>query len=435
MFDRILNLWLSLRESLWFVPFLMSMAGFLLAYLALTLETGLEPDSLREIWWLYSGGPSDARALLSTLLSSMFTLTTLIVSITMVVLSLAATQLGPRLIRSFMGDRTTQVVLGVFAMTIAYLVLVLRSVTESMEFIAVPHGAVTLGTVLALASVFVLLFFVHHLARSLMTNHVVARVSGELRASIERLLPSEAEPESAVPNPEVAGEGSPVVLNREGYLQAVAWAEIVDAARKADAIVGLAIRPGHFIVRNTPVGAIYPAARANDELLNAIKGAVIVGTERTSTQDLEYSIRHLVEIALRALSPGINDPFTAELVLDHLGAALAEALRRPKESPLHRDESGAIRVVGVTSNDRGLIEASFNQIRQAGAGHPAMLIHMLDTLGSLAPHVRAADQRRALLDQIEAIGAAARRSISESFDLGAIEERRRKAFDALAEPS
>ena len=434
MVDRLLNAWLTLRTSLWFLPFLMSLGGFLLAYLALTLETGLKAARLREIWWLYSGSPADARELLSTLLSSMITMTTLIVSITMVVLSLAASQLGPRLIRNFMDDRTTQLVLGVFAMTIGYLVLVLRSVTEELDVSTVPHGAVTLGTILALASIFVLLFFVHHLARSLVTNHVVARVAAELRLSIDRRLPQEGEApveNSALRGP--PGEGAAVELEKEGYVQAIALDEIVEAARKADACVVLSFRPGHFIVRRTRLAAVHPAERA-EGVAGVIQRAVVVGAERTPTQDLEYSVRHLVEIALRALSPGINDPFTAQLVLDHLGAALAETMRRAKEPSIHRDADGAARVIAPVSDDRGLIEAAFNQIRQAGAGHPAILIHLLDTLGGLAPHVRTEEQRRALLEQTEAVAAASRRSVPEALDQAAIEQRRRAAAEALAAP-
>jgi len=430
MVEKLRNIWFALRGSLWFVPFLMSLGGFALAYVSLTAETGMAMQAIRGSWWMFSGDAAGASDLMSTLLSSMITMTTLAVSITMIVLSLAASQLGPRLIRSFMSDKTTQIVLGVFAMTIAYLLLVRRTIVEGLDPAATPHLAVTLGSALTLGSIFILFYFVHHLAVSLVSNNVVHRVACDLRASLDRLLPRKAV--AGIAATAAATDAARVGLDKEGYVQAVAFARLVDAARRADAVLHLEFRPGHFLVRSRPSLAVSPPSALTGRLKSEIEGAIVVGAERTATQDIEYSIRHLVEIGLRALSPGVNDPFTAQTVLDHLGAALAEIFARSEQSGTHRDSDGAVRVVAPVSDVKGMIEASFNQLRQAGADHPAILIHLFDVLGGLAPHAASADQRTALASQAEAALRAARGSAADPFDLDEIERRYGLATDAFA---
>ena len=169
-YDRLLNLWFRLRTSLWFIPILMTLGAGAIAVLALRIDSDLLPEGER-VWWLYSGNPESASDLLSTLLSSIITMATLAISITMVVLTLAASQLGPRLIRSFIGNRRTQASLGFFIMTIVYLLLVYRRVDDSMAADNVPHVAITMGSVLSLVCVFLLLFYVHHLASSIVSEH------------------------------------------------------------------------------------------------------------------------------------------------------------------------------------------------------------------------------------------------------------------------
>ena len=170
MLSRLYNLWATLRTGLWFVPTLMAVGAVGLAIVALNLDAGLPEEKARQLWWLHSGGPEDARNLLSTVFSSMITMATLVISITMVVLTLAASQLGPRLVRNFMGDLRTQLVFGIFLMTIIYCLLVLRTLNSELDISAVPHIAVTLGTALALINLFALLFFIHNLARSIVSD-------------------------------------------------------------------------------------------------------------------------------------------------------------------------------------------------------------------------------------------------------------------------
>ncbi|HET6468711.1 MAG TPA: DUF2254 domain-containing protein [Geminicoccaceae bacterium] len=430
--DRLLNLWERLKNSLWFVPVVMTVTAGLFAFVALRLDAGLA--GRERVWWLHSGKAESASDLLSTLLSSIITMTTLAISITMVVLTLAASQLGPRLIRSFIGNRRTQVALGIFVMTIVYLLLVYRRVDDHLDREDVPHVAITIGSALALACVFVLLLYVHHLARSIVADTVIARVGGELDGTLGRLLP---EPAPGGPEDEraAAGEpppvGEPLHLPGGGYVQAILYEKLTRCAAEAGVVVQLDFRAGHHLLPGGRHGRVRPPERLTPELVAAIAGCVVVGSERTPTQDLEFSIRQLEEVALRALSPSVNDPFTAIAVIDRLAMSLALAMGRDMAPLFHRDAAGTIRVIGRPATFTGLVDEAFDQIRQAAAGNAAVLIRLLEVVAELACHLRTAEQREALGRHAAMIASAGRRGIEEEHDLAALDRRHTAAVRAL----
>ncbi|MBS9405542.1 DUF2254 domain-containing protein [Halomonas sp. TRM85114] len=438
MLSRLYNLWTTLRTGFWFVPTLMAVGAFGLAIIALNLDAGLSEEKARQ-FWLHSGGPEDARNLLSTVFSSMVTMATLVISITMVVLTLAASQLGPRLVRNFMGDLRTQLVFGIFLMTIIYCLLVLRTLNSELDISAVPHIAVTLGTALALINLFALLFFIHILARSIISDTAIRRVDRDLRNAISRLLPTVVDGQPLVERPtaddalpaDFEERAAPLWLSGEGYVQAIEYERLVEIACRHKAIVRLDLRAGHFVIRGSHKADIYPASLLGPDLATEIEGAILVGEERTPVQDLEFSMRHLVEIAVRALSPGINDPFTANAVIDRLGAALSELMRRNLQTEVFCDAASVVRVVGRASSFRGFVDVAFHQIRQAGASHPAVIIQMLSIIVRLAINVRLSSQRDALFDQAAIIAEAGRRGASEASDIADIEHKYQAAQMAL----
>jgi uncharacterized membrane protein len=424
-YDRLMNLWFRLKTSLWFVPVLMTLGGGAMAVAALRIDTDLLPEDKR-VWWLYSGKAETAAELLSTLLSSIITMATLAVSITMVVLTLAASQLGPRLIRSFIGNRRTQASLGFFIMTIVYLLLVYRRVDDYLDADNVPHIAITLGSALALVCVFLLLFYVHHLASSIVSDTVVNRVGEELDMQIYRLLPETGSvaPGDARPETDARdGAGRELSLSTSGYVQAVDYGLLVRLACDCDVVLTLRFRAGWHLLAGGPHVLVFPGERSNDKLAERITDTVLLGSDRTPTQDLEFSIRQLVEVALRALSPGINDPYTAVAVIDRLATSMALVMQRDMEPGLHRDNGGTVRVVARPSTFTGLIDRSFNEIRQSSSGMPAVLIHLLDALADLSRHVRTPEQSDAIGRHAAMIAAAGHRSVDEEHDLMAISER------------
>lgn len=387
--DRIRNAIVLLQGQLWLIPLLMSVSALVLAWRLLTSgATLLDGWNKDRLWWLFSGDASSARDLLSSLLSGLMTMISLVVSVTFVILTLAANQLGPRLIATFMADRQIQSVLGLFLGTILYVLVVLRTLDEGLGTQGVPHIAVTAGSILTGVCILALLFYVHKIARAIIADSVVARVATNLHNNIRSILPNKADgPERAVPDV-VMDKSSAVALGRSGYVQVVDYEELVSVACRANALLQVTVRAGHFVLQAGEHVIANSHHDLDKDTIDSIRSAFVVDTDRTPAQDLEYGLRQLVEIALRAVSPGINDPFTAIAVLDRLGAALEEIFQRSLQPVVWRDKDGVVRVIAQRSDLTGLTNVAFDAIRQASSQLPTVLIRMADVLGQLAPVLR-----------------------------------------------
>jgi uncharacterized membrane protein len=394
--------------------------GIALLAVHLRVRQGADP-----VWFLYSGDAEDAPQFLSDLVTAMITMATLVVSITMVVLTLAAQQLGPRLIRSFMADRRTQFTLGLFIATVVYLLLVLRSTYGATDRIS--NLAVTGGTALVLLCLIALLVFVHHLARSIIADNIIDRVGDALDADIVRLLPDADHKECPPPSIRPSQDGQPLKLAHSGYVQTIHHANLVKIAEREDAVIELAFKPGHHAIAGTIFAWIAPKKAASDQLREEIESCIVLGGERASVQDLETSMRQLVEIALRALSPGISDPFTAVAVIDRMTQSVAKMMRRGLPQRVWADEDGFARVVAPKSSFADIVDAAFRQIRQQSAGQPAVLCRLAESLGQLLT-VASGPQRQVLAQALRAVLATGRETIAQNEDLKVLEERVEQAL-------
>ncbi len=391
MLARAISKWEQVRDSLWGLPLAIALvcAGIAVGLL------GLELPWVSDIGWLYSGGSGQAPQFASSLVGAMITLTALAFSITMVVLTLAAQQLGPRLIETFMRDRGTQMALGLFIGTVVYLLLVLRAL-DGTEASKSPALAITVGTGLVLCSVIALLFFVHSLARSIVADAVVARVGAALDLAICEVFPKETvKGNDRVP----PTRGMPVQSSERGYVQRIDHKSLVRLARQNNAVIELAYDVGSHVIN----GEIDAWASCTNDISDAISGDIVIGTQRTSGHDPEWSERQLVEIALRALSSGVNDVFTALAVIDRLSLSLALLVTRGDATRVWLDEDGAARVYGPAPSFALMLGAAFDQIREAGAGQGAVLRRLADNLCKLAHscagrHAAALEQQYALLE-------------------------------------
>lgn len=425
--ERIRNVVILLRGQLWIVPLILSILALALAYWVLAFGPSfLAGWDDGELWWLYGGDASSARDLLSSLLSGLMTMTSLVVSVTFVILTLAANQLGPRLIPIFMGDRQIQTVLGLFLGTILYVLVVLRSLDETLGPEGVPHAAVTVGSALTVVCLFALLFYVHKVARAIVADSIVARVAHDLHDRIGSMLADAGENEDAVPKniPPAAGT---VSLGRSGYIQVIDYDRLVSVACREDALLQVKVRAGHFVLKGGEHVVVHAARVPDDDAVEAIREAFVVGEERSPAQDLEFGLRQLVEIALRALSPGINDPYTAIAVLDRVGAALEEIFQRSLQPTTLRDRQRAVRVIAQRSDVQGLADAAFDPIRQAGQEIPAVLIRMADVLGQLASGLRPGAAREAVARQLGKLAETAEEARLAPCDRQAVLERIERA--------
>ncbi len=423
MFARMQALWEKMATSLWFVPSAMTLVALALA--GVLLQQPLSDDVTG--WWLHQGTGSDAIDLMATLLAALIPMAALLVSITMVVLTLAAGQLGPRLIRNFMSDTQTQVTLGLFVATIVYLLVVLRTLRQGMPDDDVPRLAVSFGSVLVLSCIAALLFFVHGLARSIISDTMINRVGSDLDGALKHQLPETPEPVT----PDAArppGPGTPLRVRRSGYVQTVDAERLVTRARDLGVVIELLFRPGHYLIAGSVHARAWGNADAVDKVEASLRNALVVGGQRDAAQDLEYSVRQLVEIALRALSAGINDEFTAIAAIDRLGGSLAVAMKR---HPFHRvlcDSEGKARLLRPVSGFDGLCGAAFDQIRQAAKGHPAVQMRMIEVLGLLLALVENPEQRAVLVHHLDLMIGQARRTVAEPSDLQVMELRTREAL-------
>jgi uncharacterized membrane protein len=392
--------WDDLRGTFWFVPLLMVAGAAVLSFLTLAADgAAAERGVAITLPWTFSRGPEGARSLLAAVAGSMLTIASVCFSITVLALQQASTQFGPRLLHNFMRDRGNQLVLGTLIAAFTYCLLVLRSVNGTDDDRFVPHLSVTVGLLSGLAGVGVLIYFLHHAAASLQAENVIAAVGRELDAAIDRLYPSRvgAGPAAAgdvAPPPE---GGAEVTAGASDYLQAVDADTLMRQATEHDLLLTLAYRPGQFVARGSPLLRAWPGERVTDEVAAALRGAFVLGPRRTLLQDVEFAVDQLVEIALRALSPGINDPFTAVACVDRLGAALAEFAGREFPSPRRCDEHRRLRVIAPTITADGIADAAFHQIRQAARGNATVTLRLLETIAALAPRARGSAFRPALL--------------------------------------
>lgn len=438
MQSRVQNLWERLHTSYWFLPTVMVILAIGFSAATLALDHALEEKWANSQEWFWSGGAEGARALLSTIADSMMGAATVAFSITVVALTLATSQFGPRLLRNFMRDTGNQVVFGTFVGTFVYCLLILRAVRGGeSEVVFLPHVSITCALVLALLGIAVLIYFIHHIASSLQAGNVVATVGEELMAGIARIYPEDLgeEPPNGASEPRLPDDFDErrfdVRATESGYVQTIAVDGLVEIAAANDLIIRLATAPGDFVSPDLVVAHAWPPDRCDARVAREIAASVLLGEIRTPTQDVEHGVHQLVEIAVRALSPSINDPSTASMCIDRLGAGLIQVAQRRLPSPHRYDRRCNLRVIAPMTTFRRITDAAFDAIRQYGGGSVAILIRLLDTIGQVAPFVRSAEDTRTLRAHAALIEEDGGSCVKNSRDLDRVREHYHEAIAAL----
>lgn len=438
---RLVRYWEQLRGSYWFAPGSMALAAVLLAgftgYLDWALSEGLFPG----LGWLYVTGPSGARAVLSTVAGSAIGVAGVIFSITIVVLNMASAQFGPRLLRNFMEHGGTQLVLGVYVGTFIYCLIVLSAVRSEQGHVFVPHLSVAVGLLLGILSFAFLIYFIHHVALFIQAPRIINDVAENLEVNLRQNFPErtqhardktpDEEEEEISQVDQIEHSGKPILAAHSGYIQAIDLEGLLGLAQECGLVVRLLHRPGHFVISGHALAYAVPADQVGEEETRRINGAFLTGPERTATQDPEFAVHQLVEVALRALSPGINDPFTAINCVDRLGAALAILGERRLPSRYLRDSENRLRIITEPYTYTGIVDAAFNQIRQGAAGHMAVTLRLLETISPLAEGDLPKPYRDALHEQARAIHDLNRERPRCAHDQSDFEAAYRKALKSL----
>ncbi len=418
MTARLRHLLDQLGASFWPVPAAMVLAGILLALALLGIDhSGRLPLWATESRWLYNGGGTGARTLLGAIASSTIGVAGTVFSITIAALSLAAGQMGPRLLRNFTRDRGVQVTLGVFLGTFSYALMVLRSVRTQAEGAFTPHLALTAGILLAFVCVGTLVYFVAHMANRINVDTVVELVSGDVRVAMQALVTEQAQ--AAPPPATFWADAQAIADDRRGYLQQLDEAGLADWAARQGTAIRLLVRRGDYVFPGAPIALMSVAV---PEAAAAVRNATALGAMRGSGGDAEHAVRQLVEVAVRALSPGINDPQTAMSVLERLGATLCDLAGKQLPSGVSLRD-GALALVVPNLGYRSLVDIMFHMIRQNAAGSTAVLLRLLDVLVAVAACERDAARRETLSEHARLVWLDAQRSIPNPSDLGDVKRR------------
>lgn len=401
----------AFRTQLWPLPaaavVVALAAGVALPRLDAHFDDGL-PDAVSD--YLFGGGAEAARSVLVAITGSLITVTALTFSVTVVTLQLASSQFSPRLLRTFVSDRVVQGTLALFLATFVYALTVLRTV-RTADIAGqpgfVPQLSLTVAYALAVISVLALVGFLSHLVREIRVETMLRNVHRVASQTIETTLPPRDHPGRQGLPPQVPADAAVLLADTSGVLTSIDEAALLGAATNADASISIDRAPGSFLVAGTPVGRLWTLEAAKPlraerlaKLQDAAAKALNTDFERTAAQDIGYGLRQLTDVAVKALSPGINDPTTAVHALGHSSALLCELAARDPGELVRSDEQGTVRLVLAGLDLADLLDLAIAQPRRYGATDPAVLARLFTLLRELAWSTERPAHHQAVTDQL-----------------------------------
>lgn len=416
----------------------MGAVGLAIALLAVDATVDLQVD--RRWPLVFGAGAAGARGLLTAVAGSMITVAGVVFSITIVALALTSSQYTSRVLRNFMGDRINQIVLGVFVGIFAYCLVVLRTIRGGDEGAFVPPLSVLVGLILAFVGIAFLIFFIHHIATSIQASSIIAVAARETMAAADRLFPrelGEGDSEDTAGDPTIAlaeRTWTGVDALKTGYIESVDGDALLAWALERGIVVRMERGIGEFIVKGTLLVSISSSEPLDDQTKAELNAIYVVSRQRTLHQDVAFGIRQIVDIALKALSPGSNDTTTAVMCVDYLGAVLVQLAERPIV-PLHRLDRGELRVIARGPSFNTLLAEAFDQIRQNAEGNVTILLRQVQALEAIGSRTRNIRRRQALLETANLIGAVAKRSVTFPHDRASVETALSRLSEAFKERS
>ena len=425
----------SHNVNLWIVPLKMSLAAIVLFGVTITPDMLVAYHVIHIPDWFTMGGIDDARAILSAMLGCVSTVLALIFSVALLVLSMVANLFGPRLLYRFVQDWVTQVCIGLFMGAFIYVFLVFLVTHKDEHTSFIPQVSLITSWFLVLTAFGFLVFYSHRVAVLIQNPDAIGRIVDDLRRAVERTTPFNArglqptQPDSAKTESGRSGVAA-LPSKSSGYVQEIDHHALVTAAAKAGAQISIPFRPGQFLLEGETLAVVSPTS-AVDLLSPLILRSITLGRHRVLSQDLEFGVAQIVEIAIRALSPAINDTFTGVASVDLLGEALTILAAAPQNNGHWFDLDGNLRLRERPLVLCRLVKQAFDQIRQAAAGNPAVLIRLLSTLGRLAPKLQGVEDRKALLDEATAVWETANASSLVEMDKHDIDAAWQKTRTAL----
>ena len=403
--------WDRLRVSFWFAPALMALAAVLLAWAMYWVDNGIPNQALDTSRLVLSGTPSEMRTSLLAMATTVLATAGVVFTLLTLPLSTVASQYGSRLLRLFLGDRTTQWVLGMFVGTFVYCIAAALSIVPSAAQPEGPQLTVTIGLYLMLATFATLILLVQHVSTMLQAPNIAAAAGAKLMDVVRAESTDDSAGQDAPETPGTlqAGNtvmetaGDPVRARRAGYIQFVDPQNLLAVIHENDLAIRLLRKPGDFVGEGAVVVLAWPASRVDQKLAAQIERAFQIGNVRTPSQDVEYAVNLLVEMAVRAMSPAINDPFTAMTCLDYIAQGLARFVRQGKRASHYYDPAGQLRLVLEPATFDGLLNAAFDMLRHASCDNASVLLHMLEAIDVIGKEAQAPEARKQLLRHVSLI--------------------------------
>jgi uncharacterized membrane protein len=348
--------------------------------------------------------PQIAQTILAGIAGSIMTVVSIVFAILLMTLTLASTQFSPRILVNFVRDRTTQWTLGLFLGTFSYCMAALpaaRALPRPFAPIATVAGAM----LLALLCVGWLVFFINHISQSVSVNHIIDRIARETEEVIDELMPLTRTPhyEPALPPLPAAADEAAIANEISGYVRFVDTKRLVYLARSHGLRVRLQRRVGHFIPAGTALLFVTRPERLTHDLLAELRGAVDIGPTRTLQQDVEFGVIQIVDIALRAISPAVNDPSTAISCIDQLSRILIRWIGRVPPAPQLYNPPHVLRVVLPWISFEGLLDTAFEQIRHYAANDLAVSMRLLRAFSDIASTIREPNLREILAERAKGV--------------------------------
>ncbi len=431
--NKIRFLWEEVLASFWFLPVVIIGFSVLLSVALVSLDNSVEVSQSDWLRFFLVNSSDSARSILSTISGAMIGVAGTVFSVTLVALTLASSQFGPRLIKKFMYVRLNQVVLGSYIATYLYCLLVLNAIRDSDDYRFIPSISILVAIIVTIINIVLLIVFIHQIAVSIQADRVVSDISDFISRQVEQLFPDkigeDTEQEMLLAAEQASAALAAYPIKRaihspkSGYLQYVDRGGLLAMLAQHNAILELHCRPGSFLIKGAEIGQLHSSNVLNGAALAKLANLFVIGQIKTSQQDLEFSIHQMVEIAARALSPGVNDPFTAIACVDNLSATMSYLAEAKFPSPYIFDEAAKLRVLANTLDFEGALDAAFNQIRQYSAGTPAVLIRLVEALQSIEYFTKRERHQKAVHKHLEMVVALAKESIAEKNDLADLAKR------------
>jgi uncharacterized membrane protein len=419
----------DIRYSLWFLPAVITAGAILLAIFAVELDSRVDRETLLRWPWLFGASAEGARSLLEAVAGAMITVAALTFSITVLVLSLGASQYTPRVIRTFMGSRPTQTVLGVLVGIFVYCLIVMRSIQSGSDSL-VPSIAVTIAVLLSLTGVGFLVFFIHHIASSIQASTVVSTVTADTIETINAVFPDHVGGRRAIDaiwklSRAERYEWFPVCSSQTGYLQSVDRDALVAFAKKNLLIVKMEKSVGEFVTRGLPLASI--TAVPSSGMIRKLNRLYSIGHFRTVEQDPGVGIRQLVDIALKAMSPAVNDTTTAVMCIDFLSSIMIRLAPR-RIAPEPAFSNGELVLIPKGPDFGDFLREAFEQIREHASGNVAIYVRLLEALEMLACLTKDISRKKEIAEQVRLVSDYARCNVQFADQLKKIETHRTQAL-------